>query len=222
MISIIKSQPAPECKKKKKQKTNGNYKCGEVVERIKEDFGNKCYICEYKEPPTINVEHFVPHKGENELKFDWNNLFYSCGHCNNTKLDKFDFILNCTNPEHDVENWIKYEMKPFPKEKVKISAQKDDEMVTNTVRLLMDVYNGTTQLKIIESSNIRQALLNEIREFQNHLFGYYDDENEDDEKKIHFEKIKKQLKKLSPFTAFKRWIIKDNPVLRKDFEHYFD
>ena len=64
MIYIEKSQPAPKCLETKKNKTNGDYKCGNVLERIKNDFNNKCYICEYKEPETINIEHFRPHKGD--------------------------------------------------------------------------------------------------------------------------------------------------------------
>ena len=88
MINIVKSQPSPECLSIEAQKKNGDYKCGEVLSRIKNDFYNKCYICETQAPTTINVEHFRPHKGNVSLKFDWNNLFYACGHCNNTKLAK--------------------------------------------------------------------------------------------------------------------------------------
>jgi len=118
MVNVRKSYPAPECPAEEKKMKNGDYKCGDVLERTKNDFRNKCYICEYKSPSTINVEHFIPHKGDKELKFDWDNLFWACGHCNNTKLDKYGSMLNCTNSEHDVVNWIRYEMKPFPKEKV--------------------------------------------------------------------------------------------------------
>lgn len=219
MINIEKSTPPPKCLEKEKNKANGDYKCGDVLERIKNDFFNKCYLCEFKEPPTINVEHFTPHLGNNDLKFDWNNLFWSCGHCNNTKSDRFDNIVNCTNPEHDVENWIKYEMKPFPEEQVKITSLKNDEMVNNTVRLLVEVYNGTTPLKRIESSNIRKALLEDILDFQKQLLGYVEN---DEEREHYLKRIKKHLKKSSAFTAFKRWIIKENPVLRKDFQQFFD
>jgi uncharacterized protein (TIGR02646 family) len=222
MVNLDKSQPPPPCLETEKEKANGDYKCGNVLDRIKEDFKNKCYICEYEEPPSINVEHFLPHRGNKDLKFDWNNLFWSCAHCNNTKSDKFDNILNCTNPEHDVENWMKYEMKPFPGEEVKITPINQGEMVENTIKLLMAVYNGTTPLKVIESANIRKALLEELLDFQEQLLGYYDADIEDDERSHYLKKIKKHLKKSSPFTAFKRWIIKENPVLKQDFQQYFD
>lgn len=44
------------------------------------------------------------HKGNLDLKFDWDNLFLSCKHCNNTKGDRFDNILNCM--DEDVEDCI--------------------------------------------------------------------------------------------------------------------
>ena len=222
MVNLEKSQPPPQCLEKEKEKVNGDYKCGDVLERIKEDFNNKCYICEYKEPPSINVEHFLPHRGDKDLKFDWNNLFWSCAHCNNTKSDRFDNILNCTNPEHDVENWMKYEMKPLAGEEVKITPLNEDEMVETTARLLMSVYNGTTPLKVIESGNIRKVLLKELQDFQGQLLVYYEDNIDDDERRYCQKKIKEHLKKSSAFTAFKRWIIKDNQSFKQDFEQYLD
>jgi hypothetical protein len=222
MINILRSMPPPPCLEKEKKKANGDYKCGDVLERIKNDFKNKCYICEYKAPPSINVEHFIPHKGDKDLKFDWNNLFWACVHCNNTKGGRFDNILNCTNPEHDVENWIKYEMILTPQKKVKITALRNNKFIDNTVQLLIDVYYGTTKLKRLESSNIRETLLKELLDFQKVLQRYDADDVEDDEKVISLKKIKAHLSKSSPFTAFKRWFIKNNPHLMKKFGKYFD
>ena len=59
MLYFKKSQPAPKCLAIEKKKSNGDYKCGTVLARLKDDFRNKCYICEYSKPPSINVEHFV-------------------------------------------------------------------------------------------------------------------------------------------------------------------
>lgn len=221
MINILRSMPPPPCLEKEKKKANGDYKCGDVLERIKNDFKNKCYICEYKAPPSINVEHFISHKGDKDLKFDWNNLFWACVHCNNTKGHRFDNILNCTNPEHDVENWIKYEM-ILPQKKVKITALKNNELVDNTAQLLLEVYYGTTPLKRLESSNIRETLFDEIEDFQIALGRYDAKDVEDDEKQISLKKIKDHLSKSSHFTAFKRWIIKNNPSLMRKFRQYFD
>ncbi len=170
MIYFEKSQLAPECLEKEKLKKSGDYKCGCVLERLKTDFKNKCYICESKAPTGINVEHFKSHQGDVDLKFDWNNLFWSCGHCNNTKLDKFDDILNCTDLNDDIENALTYEIKILPHALVKIEVLNNDSRTEKTKELLLVVFNGTTTLKKIEADNLRKALLKEIRNFQDYLF----------------------------------------------------
>ncbi len=44
MVFFEKSQPAPACLETEKAKANGDYKCDVTLNRIKEDFKNKCYI----------------------------------------------------------------------------------------------------------------------------------------------------------------------------------
>ena len=41
MIYLEKSQPAPECLVSEKAKASGDYKCGDTLNRIKDDFKNK-------------------------------------------------------------------------------------------------------------------------------------------------------------------------------------
>jgi len=224
MIYFPKTQPAPPNLVIEKGKANGTYNCEGVLELLKSDFKNKCYLCEDKEPHSINTEHFQPHKGDKNLKFDWNNLFYCCGHCNNTKLANphYDLILNCTRETDNVETIIRYHINPLPKEKVSITALDDSPQVVNTVDLLLNIYNGTTELKIIESANLRSKLLREIRNFQNLLFAYYDDSNTEDEISTIKNLIIRDLRSTSNFTAFKRWIIRDSEGLKVDFNDYIN
>ena len=77
MINIIKSQPEPTCLVSERKKKIGDYKCGEVLIRLQKDFYNKCYICENQGFSDIIVEHFIPHRGDRTLMFDWNNLFFA-------------------------------------------------------------------------------------------------------------------------------------------------
>jgi hypothetical protein len=222
MIYIQKTMPAPDCLALEKAKAHGTYNCEGVLAQNKIDFKNKCYICEDKEPHAINTEHFVPHRGNNDLKFDWENLFFCCSHCNNTKLAiaKYDEILNCTIETDDVEVNIKYNINPFPMEKAVILAVTNNQKTLNTVDLLLEVYNGTTPLKKIESANLRSKLLKEIRDFQTLLFEFYDDSYNAEEKEEIKNKIIRQLRPTSNFTAFKKWIIKDNEVLLIDFTEH--
>lgn len=221
MIFHAKTQPAPACLAIEQANANGTYNCNGVLEQNKADFKNKCYLCEDKEPHSINTEHFVPHRGNNVLKFDWNNLFYCCAHCNNTKLDKvkYDTILNCTIEADGVDTQIKYHIDPWPKEKAEITALVDDVRVSNTVELLLEVYNGTTELKKIESANLRSKLLKEIRAFQDLLFAFYDDSYNDEERGEIKNCILRQLRPTSNFTAFKKWILRDSEVAA-DFVGY--
>ena len=218
MINIKKSQPAPLCLSDEKEKANGDYKCGNVLKRLKEDFYNKCYICEEHEPSTINVEHLKPHKKDKNLMFDWNNLFLSCGHCNNIKLAKYDNIINCTDNSEIITDLLKFEIKPFPREKAKITPLISRLDINSTAQLLNEVYNGTTELKNIEGLNIRNKLIRELVEFGRLLQEYYDFGLDKEDKEYLQKKIKQRLSKEAPFTAFKIWIIKDNEELLKEFK----
>lgn len=63
------------------------------------------YLCEQDELQSIQIEHLKPHHGGKniDLKYDWNNLFFSCSHCNSVKNRKQyeSNILDCcsTDPE---------------------------------------------------------------------------------------------------------------------------
>ncbi|MDR0603116.1 MAG: HNH endonuclease [Bacteroidales bacterium] len=224
MVYLEKSQPAPASLAVEKQKTSGDYKKEDVLERLKNDFKNKCYLCELKAPTSINVEHFEPHKGDMDKKFDWNNLFLSCAHCNNTKLaqPKYDNILNCTNKEDDVENRLKYIFISFPIERIDIVALDDSAKTQNTKELLLAVYNGATPLKKLESANLRTHILNEIGDFQQLLLTYFNDTVSVEEKRLLLSKICDHISRESHFTAFKRWIIKEDPKLNAEFGEYID
>lgn len=68
MINLKKSQPAPECLENEKKKASGKYNCGDVLERLEKDCFNKCYLCEDKYLSNINIEHFIPHQYDENLK----------------------------------------------------------------------------------------------------------------------------------------------------------
>lgn len=103
MVKVERSTPAPESLAVEKTKADGKYDKPDVVERLKKDFNNKCYICEINDLQDPQIEHLKPHsvgrdiEQKLELKFDWNNLFWSCGHCNGIKNQrKYDeHIIDC-------------------------------------------------------------------------------------------------------------------------------
>lgn len=76
--------------------TGRSYNTEHVNQALREVFYGKCYICENKEATSYQIEHLIPHRSDRKLKYDWNNLFWVCAHCNNIKSDKYEPILNCT------------------------------------------------------------------------------------------------------------------------------
>lgn len=89
-----KSQQAIASLAREKIKLSGKCNTDEVVIALQETFHNKCYICENKNATKWEVEHLIPPSGNLDLKFEWENLFWACGHCNHIKGKKFsDFRL---------------------------------------------------------------------------------------------------------------------------------
>jgi hypothetical protein len=222
VINITKSKTIPSSLAVEKAKPSSiNYRSEDVIEQLKTDFHNKCYLCEDYAPSTINVEHFVPHRGDRNLMFDWFNLFYACGHCNNLKGAIYDNILNCTEPSDKILDWIQFNIYPYPKEKVSIQSRNPDIKVQNTVELLLKVYNGeNTGLKTVEGENIRERLIDEMVKFTKRLRKYYKPTVSIEDKKRNRKKICEMLSPKSPFTAFKIWAIKENPILLEEFKEY--
>ena len=215
MIYVLKNQSTPISLSNQKSYSNED-----VISQLNNDFHGKCYICEQKESiTTYHVEHFISHRGDVFLQYDWNNLFLSCGHCNSVKTARqFDDILNCSDETHQVEKAIRHYCNPFPKEvaifEVKISSEKAD----NTCDLLSKTFNGEhTGFKKLESANLRALLLKEIKDFSDVIESFEEDEHE---KEYYKNKLIKHLRSDSSFTAFKRWIIRDNVKLMEEFAQY--
>ena len=221
MINIERSMPAPEILEVEKEKVNGNYLQHEVIERLKDDFHNKCYICENGDSTTLNVEHRIPHKNDANLKFAWANLYWACGHCNNIKGPRFQPMLDCTSEEDLILDHIEFDFRPFPKERPDFKNLSGSAAASNTVDLLNAVFNGTTLLKKIEANSLRSLLLTEIRKFQDLLFRYYDESDSIGEQEKGFirDRIQNHLNAASPFAAFKRCIVKNNPEIHAEFTH---
>lgn len=79
-----KAQAAVQSLSREKQKKSGTYNTPEVNEALQEMFYKKCYLCECRNVTSYVVEHLVSAGGNRRLRFDWNNLFLACAHCNGT------------------------------------------------------------------------------------------------------------------------------------------
>lgn len=188
---------------------NGTYNTPEVLAALKEMFYGKCYICESKDTiSSYQIEHLIPHEKDVELKFDWDNLFLSCAHCNNIKGTKYNPILDCS--KIDVDHMIAFRKEGwFGEDEKYVFVPLDGSIETqNTVRLLGDVYNGTTLQKKLEASNIRRILRRNLADFKN-LVREYDDAEGYDKASLK-SAIKEEVSQGAAFAAFKRWLLWDH------------
>lgn len=131
--------------------TNSDYKDPIVVKQLRKDFYSKCYLCEQINFGNVNVEHFVPHEGKSEeLRITWENLYYSCSHCNGIKGNRDKELLDCCNDTHNVDTAILLEAPSTPSGKVQIInalSSKDPlfELTNKTISLLEKCYNNSNK-----------------------------------------------------------------------------
>lgn len=186
----------------------GSYNTTEVNSALSEMFRGKCYICEVKDASSYQIEHLIPHQGNLDLKFDWNNLFWSCAHCNNIKNAKYNPILDCSKVEVDKKIAFRREGFFGTDEKLLFQPLDDNEDTQNTAKLLNDVYYGNTPQKKIESVQIRKKLRESLSRFKNLVRDYYELEPYEQEDVL--AKINAELGAGAEFVAFKRWLLWDN------------
>jgi len=220
MVYFEKLYPAPSSLKEECEKNSGSYRKQDVLDKLCDEFHNKCYICESKDIESINIEHFAPHKDGNIIRqFNWSNLFWACSHCNQIKLAREPF-LNCTVQEDRVDGNIRYYIDDdLAKNKIVIEPLIDNIETHNSVKLLENVYSGTTDMNKFQAGVKRNKLYDEVCDFTMYIQKYM--RTEDNKKKRQLlETIKYELSNESAFTAFKRWIVRDNPSLNQQFQQY--
>lgn len=204
---------------KKAKVSNGSCNMPEVNAALAEMFYGKCYICENKEGiSSFQIEHLKPHQGNVDLKYDWDNLFWSCAHCNNIKNAKYDPILDCTQVDIDQKIAFRKEGYFGMDEEFCFIALENGEEIKNTVGLLYEVYYGSTPQKKLEAANIRRSLRRNLSDFKNLIRDYYDAEDYDKEDMRCA--IRKEVGQGAAFAAFKRWLLWDHQEKYKDLLQY--
>ena len=217
--SSEKAEKAIESLRREKARS-GSYNTPEVNAALREMFHGKCYICENKQITSYQIEHLVSHRGNADLKYDWNNLFLACAHCNNTKLDKYEPIIDCT--KENVEALIAFRRTGYFGTDEKLLFEKLDDRieVEKTIKLLQEVYYGSTPQKKMESTILRRMLRKELSAFKEYVREYH--EAEDEEKEDLKYLLQKELRDSSPFAAFKRWLIRDNREVYAELLGYIE
>lgn len=215
MVKIERSFPAPKSLAIEVKKVSGSYEKEDVVERLKKDFHNKCYICGMDKLQDPQVEHLLPHKNGAypERKFDWNNLFWVCGHCNSVKNQgKYDVgIMDCCKT--DPEDYLSFQLK---QEKVQVLPKEENLQVVLTAELIMEVFHlKNTGMRVYKS----EMRFQELNQEMNKLYHSIEELRNNPTSKFALRKFKALLRRESRFAEYKRTYIKEN---QKNYVQFLD
>jgi uncharacterized protein (TIGR02646 family) len=205
MIKVERSYPEPESLTKARKAGHGKYNDRDVIERLMRDFHGKCYICEIK-VQDVQVEHLLPQKNGQYLdrKYDWDNLFLSCPHCNQVKnKKKYDEgIIDCC--KQDPEEVLLFKL---DKDDVKVQCFNQDAKVKRTADLVEEVFTTRSSGGLTIQSEIRmRALQSEMSIFYTWLAKY----NEHPHNTLIRRTLLGLLKRSTEFAGFKRTYINEH------------
>jgi hypothetical protein len=178
-----------------------------IILVLKEMFYNKCYLCE-DELSDPDIEHFIPHEGDDTKKFDWNNMYYACRRCNRIKGTLTD-ILDCCDPSIDVFRAVKCKCPSNPDDDVFIEAQSNNnQKIINTAKLLNRCYNeNNTGTRIISRVALHEKIFKYYFEFIQNRMTLKNQASLQSERDAAIEKIYIMTRVTFPFAVFWRWHI---------------
>lgn len=190
----------------------------DVLQLLRKAFYDKCYICETKDPLSLNVEHFDAHQDDIEKMYDWQNLFLACARCNNFKRHLYNNLINCTDSSLDVLRLIRHAppITPYVKT-VLIEATNADPKTIQTATLIQKIFtDDNTGNKDITGTYLRKKVYKRYAQLLSYINTYIDDDALDSEKKDAILRIKNLMSKKQEYSAFLRWAILDSPELLEE------
>lgn len=214
MIKVERSSKVPESLKAKREYTGTD-----VVMQLKHDFYDKCYICGIKPVQDPQIEHLLPHKNGTfpERKYDWNNLFWSCSHCNSIKNQaKYDEnVLDCC--KKDPELFIDFSLKD-DSVFVRAKDHKDIEAIV-TAELVNEVFNKKNTGMRIHKCQVR---VDELLKEMNALLDTLEKYQKNHHTTLVLRTLRGLLDRKSPFAEFKRNYIRVHQKRYPELVHYID
>ena len=209
MVKIERTPTPPASlaieKEKEENGFSGSYNQEDVVDQLNKDFHGKCYLCEQDELQAIEIEHLKPHHGGKyiDLKYDWNNLFFSCSHCNSVKnrLKYEKDILDCcvTDPETVIHQAL-------VNGQVVVKPLLTTPEAQNTADLVQDCFElRNTTIRSLESQNKVTALKRTMNLFFKKL-----DELENEANHRTLRVVRGMLSRQYKFSGFTRTYVRDN------------
>lgn len=217
MVKVERSMPAPESLETESKKANGSYCESDVVERLKADFHDKCYICGLNRLQDPEIDHLLPHKNGKypDRKFDWNNLFWCCRHCNSVKNKrKYDEgIIDCC--QKDPEKVLCFSLREDDV-CVQVCAGRDKDAIL-TAELINETFN-------LRNTGIREAAcdnrFNSLLEAMDILFRELDRYSAKPKLPRNIRVIESLLRREAAFAAFRRGYVRSRLSVYPDLAEY--
>jgi uncharacterized protein (TIGR02646 family) len=213
MFNVIRTQPAPVS-----LAGQGSYKSLDVIQELQSIFYGKCYLCEQSSLSDPEVEHFQPHGEDPNLKFGWNNLFYSCRRCNGIKSNKHINLLNCTDSKINVfEEIVHYAGNAAVGEvEIKASSDNPSQETVNTIKLLKKCFNEeSTALKAVSKESLLERLLDDFNEFMIHRNILANKRSTQKDIALAMDNLSVMCDVDYPFSVFWKWHILNDSTINK-------
>lgn len=203
MIKVEKSATIPES-----LLTTQAYDGQDVQRQLLCDQHRKCYICEC----AVEANYHIEHLNSQANRQDWNNLFLSCGYCNDKKLALYDNILNPA--PNNIEDIIEQRLDTYSKE-AEFRSENNSTEVKQTIKLLENIFNGKEHDPNFRSPHeevFYDRVEMSINDFMRKVIDYRMNSSQTNENVVREElAIDKEL------LGFKYWIIRDEPALNAVF-----
>ncbi len=203
MIKVEKSATIPES-----LLTTQAYDGQDVQRQLLCDQHRKCYICEC----SVEANYHIEHLNSQANRQDWNNLFLSCGYCNDKKLALYDNILDPVT--NNIEDIIEQRLDTYSKE-AEFRSENNSTEVKQTIKLLENIFNGKEHDPNFRSPHeevFYDRVEMSINDFMRKVVDYRMNSSQTNENIVREElAIDKEL------LGFKYWIIRDEPALNAVF-----
>lgn len=203
MIKVEKSATIPES-----LLTTQAYDGQDVQRQLLCDQHRKCYICEC----AVEANYHIEHLNSQANRQDWNNLFLSCGYCNDKKLAFYDNILNpATN---NIEDIIEQRLDTYSKE-AEFRSENNSTEVKQTIKFLENIFNGKEHDPNFRSPHeevFYDRVEMSINDFMRKVVDYRMNSSQ-----INEDIVREELAIGKELLGFKYWIIRDEPELNAVF-----
>jgi len=217
MFNVERIAPAPA------SLNRNQYNTKDIVDILKPMFHGKCYLCEQDELSAPEIEHFDPHMGDENKKYDWENLYYSCARCNSIKGTRHINLLDCCDNNIDVFRDIKCLLPSCSDSDISITTQMNNRQANNTVELLNRCYNEkNTPLRGITRAVLMDKLFELHVEFQQYRLTLKLKKHTPEEKAHAKARLTVMIKDHYPFSVFWRWHVLSDTFLSDQLDDVID